>query len=167
MTDPEQDPDLERNLSALFDRSAARPSSAERTRLLANAALIAKRGGPGALARVVWAPALAAAAAVAYLVAAPPGGNEPHPSPSAKASTSAPVAPSPSQPDEAVPPPATSEPEDPLAAVLGGDDRELEPFDLGPLMGGTPFGPRANDEAPAGMIRQRPWSNHEIERSPE
>src|SRR5689334_870250 len=126
MTDPEQDPDLERNLSALFDRSAATPSSTERTRLLASAAIIAKRGGAGALGRLVWAPALAAAAAVVYLVAVPRGSKEPPPSSSATASASTPAteqpAPAPKPPVETVASLATSEPEDPLAAVLGGDD---------------------------------------------
>jgi hypothetical protein len=176
MTDPDLDPDLERNLAELFDRSAAAPSEAERTRLLARARNIGKQSGAGVMTRLVWAPALAAAAAVAYLVAAPPGGKPSARVPAgdraateslATGSASTPAGASAafeSAPSTEVGAPATAEPEDPLAAVLGGDDGELEPFDLGPLMGG---GPRANDEGAAGMDEKHPWSHRKSERSPE
>jgi hypothetical protein len=160
MTDPE-DHDLERPLATLFERSAASPSDAERARLLGHARAVGK-SGRGARARLVWGPALAAAAAVAYLVAAPPHGRKPEAA-SGPGSASAPAGdgvglPRPVASTEAAVEPVESE--DPVAAVLGAEDGEL---DLGPLMGG---GVPSNTEGSTGMGKQDPWTNQKTEGSP-
>jgi len=133
MTD-ENERDSERKLTALFDRSAPALSDADRAKFLRRASDLgrgARHARPGAA--YVWIPALAAAAAVVYLVV-PKRHVEP-----AEASPSPPsvsVAHDDSPPASAVAaePAEAPDPEDLVTTILAGDPSELEPLDLGPLM---------------------------------
>src|SRR5262245_57373647 len=90
-----QDPESNESdeLSELFRKTAETPSDLERSRMLARA-----RSIPGARTRwltprLLWPGALAAAAATAFLVLAPPGTRDRTAKPSPSAKTEARVAP--------------------------------------------------------------------------
>ena len=135
MTD-ENEHDPERKLTALFDRSAPVLSDSDREKLLRRASdlgRVPRRTSPGPV--FVWLPALAAAAAVVYLVV-PKRHAEP-----AQASPSAPSVSVARQREDAPPasntvaePAEAPDPEDLVTTILAGDPSELEPLDLGPLM---------------------------------
>lgn len=131
-----------RDLESLFERTAKVPPEAARSRLLARASEIAEQKGKRRWldARFLWPGALAAAAAVGFLVLAPPHRVE-HPAP---AVASAPkTASAPKVDSEGVPATEQSrstggsvmpdEPSDLVAAVFG-ETAEPDAFDLGPLM---------------------------------
>jgi hypothetical protein len=132
MSDDEKE--REQKLGGLFDRSAGALSDSERAKFLRRASdigRVARRPPPGAA--YVWIPALAAAAAVVYLVVPKRHVERANPEPSAPSASiareSSPVA------SNAVTLQAEApEPEDLAATVLSGDPSELEPLDLGPLM---------------------------------
>src|SRR5690242_16857060 len=75
MTNDPKNDERERALAELFDRTAAKPSTVERKQLLDAAATVAERGAARRHLdrRFVWPAALAAAAAISYLVVAPAG----------------------------------------------------------------------------------------------
>lgn len=133
MTD-EKERDAQRKLAELFDRSAGALSKDDREKLLRRAGDIGRvaRRGPRA-AMYLWLPALAAAAAVVYLVV-PKRHAEP-----ATAAVNAPSAPSrgvvaPAAPNTASERTEVGEAEDLVTSVLAGDPSEDEPLDLEPLM---------------------------------
>lgn len=141
--EPEKDPG-ETRLEALFDRTAHAPSDVARARLLRRAselaAVDARRPWMGP--RVLFAGALAAAAAALFLVLLPPGGRAPAPGEqgahaSATAGTAATAASTesstPVRSDGEGETPAMDEPRDIVAAVFG-ETAEPDTFDLGPLM---------------------------------
>jgi hypothetical protein len=159
MTD-EKERDAERKLAELFDRSAGALSNHDREKLLRRASDIGRvaRRGPRA-AVYVWLPALAAAAAVVYLVV-PKRHSEP-----ARAAVSAPSAPSrgvvaPAAPNTASERTEVGEAEDLVTSVLAGDPSEDEPLDLEPLMADTEHADNA-EHGSAGRAR----SGEDAERS--
>lgn len=139
MTHPNDEKDPESSLASLFERTAASPTEHARTNLERRARDIGNarpRSGPRGFG--VWVPALAAVAAVAYFAvparhgAVHDGGasasalatGDTSATASATATPVAPVA------EEA------TDVDDPAFAVLVGEPADVEPFDLGPLMGG-------------------------------
>lgn len=141
MPDDTEDRDRERALAELFERTAARPSREQRERLSALARSVTERSARRHLdRRLVWPVALAAAAAISYLVVAPPRGVRQSSSnetvPSAKTSVPALAAPVVRAP-KAEPPQrnasAATDPDDFFAPTAADDLDELEPLELGPL----------------------------------
>lgn len=134
-----------RDLESLFERTAKVPSEATRARLLAHASEIAaqKRKPRWVDPRFLWPGVLAAAAAAAFLVLAPPhkAGTQ-HPNPAVASTPKA--ASAPKVADESVPSTAaaststgesvTSDETSDLVAVVFGETAEPDAFDLGPLM---------------------------------
>lgn len=143
MSPSDREPD--RDLESLFERTAKVPSEAARARLLSRASEIAtqKRKPRWADPRLLWPGALAAAAAVAFLVLAPahqPGAEHSGPAiASALDTATAPRAANESRPSATGAPTSTGEevtadePSDLVAAVFG-ETAEPDAFDLGPLM---------------------------------
>ena len=161
MTD-EKERDAERKLARLFDRSAGALSKDDREKLLRRASDIGRvaRRGPRA-AVYLWLPALAAAAAVVYLVV-PKRHAEP-----AHATVSAPSAPStgevaPSAPSTAPARAEVWEAEDLVTSVLAGDPSEDEPLDLEPLMADTEHADNA-DRGSAGRARSAEDSERSVQ----
>jgi len=113
---------------------------------------------------MIWAPALAAAAAIAYL-AVPVR----HAMPVTDAPSTAVIAPAPSETTaprasaEVAPAPAddTSDSDDPAVAVLSGEPSDTDPFDLGPLMTGMGAEPRHHGDGAHG----RALPERQVERS--
>ena len=151
MTD-EKERDAERKLAELFDRSAGALSEGDREKLLRRASdlgRVARRTPTTAV--YLWLPALAAAAAVVYLVV-----PKRHAEPARAAVSAASV---PSRGEVASPVPKTTperaevwEAEDLVTTVLAGDPSEDEPLDLEPLMSETEHTDNA-DRAGAGRAR--------------
>jgi hypothetical protein len=149
MTHPNDEKDPESALASLFDRTAKAPADEVRAKLGRHARDIGSgrpRSGPKAFG--VWVPALAAAAALAYF-AVPARHHAVHGG-AASASASAVVAGGTSATTSAKPAPLAAPAEeatdldDPAFAVLGGETGDVEPFDLGPLMGGPELRGRAS-----------------------
>jgi hypothetical protein len=161
MTHPNDEKDPEASLAALFERTAKTPADEARAKFLRHA-----RDVGGAKPRAflkgfgVWAPALAAAAAVAYF--AVPARHRPAVRDAASASAGAigETSATASAPSVPAPPPAddTADTDDPAFAVLEGEPADIEPFDLGPLMGGS-------DLRPHGDARGLDLGNRQMERS--
>jgi len=129
----DDEPDSDPALRALFDRTARTPTEAERGRLAARAANVAASGRRERLrARLVWPLALAAAAAVAYLVAIPDHRKPPAlpPAPAAAPTPPEVAVEEPKRPPEA-PPESAYDAEDPVVEVFGGEPEDL---DLTPLL---------------------------------
>jgi hypothetical protein len=134
MTDDEKEQEAEKRLTELFDRSAGALSDSDRAKFLRRASdvgRVVRRRPPGAA--YVWIPALAAAAAVVYLVV-PKQHTEP-----VTPARSAPSAPLVREDSPAASNVATEQAEAPnledlVDSVFAGDPSELEPLDLGPLM---------------------------------
>ncbi len=139
MQDPESNDDHE--LTELFRKTADAPSDLERSRMLARAADIAstKARSHWLTPRFLWPGALAAAAATAFLVLAPPGTRAGAPILSSSINTEPQLAPPPpvaavasveaaASQDQTM---SVDESEDPAVAVLG---EEVDDLDLGPLM---------------------------------
>jgi len=147
MDNDTQDRDRERALADVFDRSARMPSGAERVRLSAHATSIPGRRRVRLDRRVVWPAALAAAAAISYLVVAPPRAirdEAPLPAaPSAVERSRAPGRAVPAVPEarSVVPLVGANDPssdsEDPFGPTSADDLDELEPLELGPLFAPT------------------------------
>ncbi|HEX4341119.1 MAG TPA: hypothetical protein VH062_34660 [Polyangiaceae bacterium] len=153
----------EKALASLFDRTATTLSEEDRARLVRRARDVGSfPRRPLPKLGLVWAPAIAAAAAVAYLAVpmrhvAPTPVESAH---SAVASVASIVTPPP--PPAATAPPDDSD-DDPAFAVLAGDPSDLEPLDLGPLMmGGDPGEPRHG-----GRMHGRMLPEHQSGRSPQ
>jgi hypothetical protein len=162
MTDPNKDP--ERALGALFDRTASGVDDDSRQRLLRRTAEIGNAARPAPRTRFVWVPAFAAAAAVAYL--AVPHRHVETPV-AARASASAPaIATLPAASPAVTPEPVAEETEDdPLTTVLAGDPSDLEPLDLGPLMGRDV---RTNEDVGHGGSRHlNSLGDQPVQRSPQ
>ncbi len=149
MTDENHGNENEPALAELFDRTASPLSAEARVRVLARARDIASAKRGGVLRTIgVWAPALAAAAAVAYLAVPARHGSTSagdRATPSAMTAVASGPATAPST-TVAAPAEPTAE-EDPVLAVFDDEPSDVEPFDLGPLMGerdgrGTSMGMR-------------------------
>jgi len=163
MSDRDDRSERERAFSLLFDRSANAPSEETRERLGKHAAALGKRSVTPL--RYTWVPALAAAAALAYLVIP---GRHPAVRTADSAVTSAsrpPIAEVPNVAPPEAPPSEAPEAEDPVASVLGGDPADLEPFDLGPLMGSpSPHRDDGNVAGRRGINDVTTVTNRQVER---
>jgi hypothetical protein len=151
MTDPN---DQEPALASLFERTARTLPDEARARLGRRARDVRRpmpRGG------LIWAPALAAAAAIAYL-AVPVR----HVAPVSAAHSA--VASAHAATESATPAPVsddTSDVDDPAFAVLAGEPSDVEPLDLGPLM----MGAEPADEHRGGVGHARTFPERQVERS--
>jgi len=177
MNDRNDSGDPEATLASLFERTARTLSHEGRARLGRHAREVADAKRRSTLrAFGVWAPALAAAAAVAYLAVpmrhgAREGSDAARPSSVAGAaggtSTMARAADQTSATPRSVPaPPAAAaeegmDREDPAFLVLEGEPSDVEPFDLGPLMGGQ------DDDAPGLRTGRRVFGERRMERVPQ
>jgi hypothetical protein len=140
MTHPNDEKDPESRLASLFDRTAKTPVDEVRAKLAGHARDVGgAKPRSGLRGFGVWVPAFAAAAAVAYFAvpARHPALHDGAASASAAVvgATSGTTSGAASVPAPAAPAADETEADDPAFAVLVGEPDDVEPFDLGPLMG--------------------------------